>query len=155
MIFVFVFGWIFLIFVFGWFFRPNNICIRLIFSYQSDFFKTYNIPFCNWMFFSNKHTECIFLLVPPQKFLVLKVAKSQPIKWKWTYPNMRCEVLTLTFTFCKDFIIHSTTLGTFWVGTSKKYTLFGLSGNKLSFYIPLYFVFEHNNVPLQALMLKN
>ena len=126
------------VFVFRWFFLK-----QLIFLFVIE------------CFFSKKHTECIFLLVPPQKFLVLKVAKSQPIKWKWTYPNMRCEVLTLTFTFCKDFIIHSTTLGTYWVGTSKKYTLFGLSGNKLSFYIPLYFVFEHNNVPLQALMLKN
>ena len=145
--------WIFLIIVFGWFFRPNNICISLIFSDQIIFILKWFLFVIEC--FSNKHTECIFLLVPPQKFLVLKVAKSQPIKWKWTYPNMRCEVLTLTFTFCKDFIIHSTTLGTFWVGTSKKYTLFGLSGNKLSFYIPLYFVFEHNNVPLQALMLKN
>ena len=130
------------------FFRPNNIHIKVIFLKQIIFL------FVIECFFKQTH-RVYFFTGPPQKFLVLKVAKSQPIKWKWTYPNMRCEVLTLTFTFCKDFIIHSTTLGTFWVGTSKKYTLFGLSGNKLSFYIPLYFVFEHNNVPLQALMLKN
>ena len=78
--------------------------------------------------------------------------RVKPSEMKINVYKKKCKVLTLTFTFCKDFTIHSTTLGTFWVGTSKKYTLFGLSGNKLSFYIPLYFVFEHNNVPLQALM---
>ena len=51
------------------------------------------------------------------------MAKSLPKKWKWTYPTVRFEVLTLTFTFLVG-ILPFSTLRTFWGETSRKNTLY-------------------------------